>query len=392
MRLKVETKQLPGLFKSISVAYGPVKKNRNLYIHLVMIRFNSTKSVVAALSATVMSLSVLSGCRNKDTATLMAPAKVDVAVMDGGGSGYAGKVYSGTVDSDQSSIVSFSVPGTITKLYVKVGQKVGKGQLLAQVKSESLVDASNIAQAELEEARDAYQRMKKLHDANALPDIKWVEVQSKLKQAENAAALGRRAVGDASLHSPIAGYVSEKLSDEGQTVIAAQPVMRIVNIDDMQIAISVSEDEISDFGDDCMAAVTFDALDSLEVKGRLSRKGVVADPLTRSYTVKFGIPNPDGKILPGMIGSVKVFKDKEEGTKSRDASFILPSQAVLLASDNRQFVWMVKDGRAVRKFVTADEFSSDGVLVKNGLSRGDSVIVAGMQKVSTGTEVSATVK
>lgn len=352
-----------------------------------MTRFNFPGPINASLSVMAMMAIILSGCSNHDKATVMPPAKVKIAVVSGQSFSEGGS-YSGTVDSDESSTVSFSVPGTITKLYVQTGEKVSKGQLLARVKSESLVNASNIAQAELEEAQDAYRRLKKLHDANALPDIKWVEVQSKLKQAENAAALSSRAVGDAALYSPINGYIAEKFSDEGQTVIAAQPIFKVVNLEDMTVAISVPEEDISSFDKGCTAMVTFDALDSLKITGKLNQKGVVADPFTRSYTVKFSIPNPGGKVLPGMIANVTPDCETPSDTVVSSVSFELPSQAVLLGADNRQFVWVVKNGKAMRKFVTANEFSSSGVTVKSGLQRGDSVIVAGMQKVSTGTEVS----
>ena len=336
---------------------------------------------------TIMALMALNGCKNHDKETVTPPAKVEVKVMGDNTQGGDGRLFSGTTESAESSTVSFSVPGTATRSYVNVGDKVSKGQLLARIKDQSLVNTNNIAQAELEEARDAYRRLKKLHDANALPDIKWVEVQSKLKQAENAAALAGRAVGDASLYSPITGYVSEKMMDDGQTVIAAQPVMRIVNLNDMRIAISVPEQEISNFNDGCAASITVGGVDSMRLQGRLVQKAVVADPLTRSYTVKFSIPNPDDKILPGMIGTVAVNGCSADSIHFQTSSFVLPSQSVLLDSDSRQFVWVVKNGKAMRRFITSDQFTHDGVMV-NGLSRGDSVIVAGMQKVSTGTEVS----
>lgn len=329
----------------------------------------------------------MNGCRKHDRATVMSPVKVDVQVIGDKGAAVIGRTYSGTVESGDISTVSFSVPGTISEIKVQMGQKVSKGQLLARVKSESLVNAANISDAELEEARDAYRRLKKLHDAHALPDIKWVEVQAKLEQAENAAALARRAVGDASLYSPISGYVSEKLAEDGQTVIAAQPVLRIVGLEDMRISISVPEEEIAGFSDGLTGTVAFDGLDSMKITGKLIQKAVVADPFTRTYAVKFSIPNPGGRILPGMIGYVSV--DKVDRSEIRDSVFVLPSQAVLLDSDNRQFVWIAKDGRAARRYVDSDELSDKGVIVRSGLSCGDSVIVAGMQKVGTGTRVSA---
>lgn len=341
------------------------------------------------LSGSICLTGALSACSHHDKAVVQGPVRVDVKVVGNQVTDAASRSYSGTVESADASTVSFSVPGTITKIYVEEGQKVTKGQLLAQIKSESLVNSRNIAQAELEEARDAYQRLKKLHDADALPEIKWVEIQAKLKQAENAAALANRGVSDATLRSPINGYVSQKFANDGQTVVPAEPIVKIVDLNDLQIAISVPENEISAFGPSTKATITFNIDDIPAITGKIGQKSVVADPLTRSYTVKLDISASDGKILPGMIGSVAVEGLNSDTTATRTSEIILPSQAVLLSSDNHQFVWVVKDGKAMRKFVEANELSADGVTVKSGLTPGDSVIVAGMQKVSTGTDVTA---
>lgn len=332
---------------------------------------------------------IVAGCAKKEKATVAGPVRVEVEVVGSGDSRTTGRNYSGTVGSAYESTVSFSIPGTIKKVYVEEGQKVNKGQLLAQIGSENLINSQNIANAELAEARDAYQRLKKLHDANALPDIKWVEIQSKLEQAENAAELAGRAVGDASIYAPISGYVSRKFADDGQTVVPAEPIVKIVNLNKLQISISVPENDIASFGNATEAKVTFDVADNLTIKGKMGQKSVAADPLTRSYTVKFDLDDSGGKILPGMIGTVEVDAQPSDSTVMKPMTFTLPSQAVLLSADNRQFVWTVKDGKANRKYVVADELSADGVTVKSGLVPGDSVIVAGMQKVSTGTEVTA---
>lgn len=350
-----------------------------------MIRLSQSQRTL--LSGTIALTVMLTGCKNHDNATTEGPVRVNVEVVGGNKTDTGDALYSGTVQASEESTVSFSVPGTITKVYVEEGQKVAKGQILAQIKSESLMNSRNIAQAELEEARDAYQRLKKLHDADALPDIKWVEIQSKLKQAENAAALADRAVTDASIHAPISGYVSQKFASDGQTVIPAEPVVKIVNLNSLQVAISVPENEISSFGPKTSAVIKFDVDGNPEVIGKIGNKSVVADPLTRSYTVKFDIDGANGKILPGMIGNVSVEGLTNDSTETKTTEVTLPAQAVLLSSDNHQFVWIVKNGKALRKEVVADELSANGVTVRSGLAQGDSVVVAGMQKVSTGTKV-----
>lgn len=331
-------------------------------------------------------LMALSSCGlKKEKITQSAPVKVDImAVKDR----FVGdtQTYSGTVQAGDGSEVSFSVPGTIKGIYVTPGQKVTKGQLLAELNSESLHNAANVALATLEEARDAYTRLQKLHDAGALPDIKWVEMQSKLKQAENAYDMARRALKDAQIYSPVTGVVAEKLTDVGQTVIPAMPVLRVVSLGDIKVEISVPETDIAAMKPGRKASIAFDALDGASRPAVLSEQGVVANPLSRAYDVKFRVTNADGQLRPGMLCTVTL--EPLEQADSASEAIVLPPQSVLLSADNRNFVWTAKDGKATRKFVEIAAMTADGLVVKSGIQPGDSVIVAGMQKVSEGSAIS----
>ena len=323
----------------------------------------------------------------KEGPTVAPPVKVTVMEVTENNIS-KGMEFSGTVSSAETTTVSFSVAGTITDLYAKEGQKVSKGELLGKVRDGEYLNAYNIARAQLAEAQDGYERLKKLHDANALPDVKWVEIQQKLEQAENAAEMAKRTLEDANLHSPASGTVTQKFADVGQTVMPVQPIYEIVATNDLTIDIPVSENEIGNFNIGEKAKVRITAAGNEEIEGKVTQKSVSADPLTRSYTVKISIPSMDGKILPGMIGSVEFESDEKLKDETQMTGVSLPSQAVLLNEDNRWFVWVVKDSVAERRFVTVDELVAKGVIVKTGLHPGDKVIVAGMQKVGSGCRVS----
>lgn len=330
---------------------------------------------------------VIASCHKKQessVATPPPPVKVKVVEI-GAASSSPGRQYSGTVSSSATTTLSFPVGGTITDLYAKEGQKVAKGQLLGKVRNGEYLNAYNIAKAQLAEARDAYERLKKLHDANALPDIKWVEIQQKLAQAENAEEMARRAFNDANLHSPAAGTVTRKFADVGQTVLPVEPIYEIVSTDELTIDVSVSENEIGNFVTGQKASVVLESMANNPIQGKVTGKTIVADPLTRAFTVKVGLPNKDGKILPGMIGNVTFSPSSEEAPASM--GYVLPSQAVLLSSNNRLFVWVVEDSVARRRFVVADELVADGVEILEGLEPGDLVITEGIQKVGNGTRV-----
>ena len=335
-------------------------------------------------------LSLFTACKkDKDAMTPPPPVKVTVEVVSPYNS-EAGRSYTGTVNAETTTSVSFAVPGTITRLNFSEGQKVAKGQVLGTVRNADYANSYNMAQAELAEAQDAYERMKKLHDANALPDIKWVEIQQKLKQAENAAEISKRALDDATLISPVTGVVNRKLADVGQNVMPVEPVYEIVSADNLTIDISVPENEIGKIKVGDPVKVIFNDKSLGEKDCKVTMKAVVADPLTRAYTVKIAVPSEKGQVLAGMLGTVQFKETTSPATDSLYASKAvasLPTQAVLLDFDNRNFVWVVKNSKATRRFVVADELVTNGVLVTSGLEHGDSVIIAGMQKVSEGTPV-----
>ncbi len=334
------------------------------------------------LSAVILGASLSSCGLKKEKSTVIPPVKVEVMAA-AGDSLSASRQYAGTIQSGDGADMRFTVAGTLKAIYVEPGQKVSKGQLLAEIDAATLQNVAQAAEATLAQAQDAYARLKKLHDANALPDIQWVEVQSKLRQAENSADIARRAVGDARIYSPVNGIVSEKLADIGQTVAPAVPVVKIVSIGDVKVSISVPETEIAIMRPGTKAVISSDALSSGSLEALLTEQGVVANPLSRTYDVKFKVSNQTGELRPGMLCTVEVAAP----AVSHSSPVILPPGCVLLSADNRQFVWLATKGRAERRFVETGKLLPEGIEISSGIMPGDTVIVAGMQKVCNGTNI-----
>ncbi len=331
-----------------------------------------------------ISASVISGCGNKHEEKQSGRPPVRVKSLTVGSAGVQEfSSYSGTVEEETGTVVSFSTAGTIRTLTVNEGHSVKKGQLIGTLDDGSLRKAYDIAKATLDQAKDAYERMRILHESNSLPDIKWVEVQSKLSQAESAAEIARIALNDAKLYSPVSGTVSEKMVSVGQTVAPGQPVAKLVDIHSVKVSISIPENEIENFREGTAAIITTNAAPEHAYNGVLVEKGVSANPLSRSYPVKYRVGNPDGKLLPGMICDVKV----EKAVSSE--GIILPLGSVMLSADNRNYVWLDSAGTARRRDVITGTMLPEGVVIESGLRSGDKVIVSGMDKVSQGMKVTS---
>lgn len=312
------------------------------------------------------------------------PVRVKVMSANQSASGSTSDAFSGTVEAGSSTTPGFSVAGTITRMAVAEGQHISKGQLIATVDGASLRNAYDIAQASLREAQDAYSRMKKLHDANALPDMQWVSVQEKLKQAEATAAIARTEMNDANLYSPISGVVAHKLADVGQTAAPGMPIVEIMDVGTLKVKISVPESDLAKMAVGTNASIT---AGGHTYNGKLLEKGVAANSLSRNYDVKFLVTNPDSNLLPGMICSVALDGVSPSSDTQQSTEIVLPPKAVMLDFNNDSYVWIVKNGLARTQRVNVEGLDSRGIIISGGISASDSIIVEGQQKLSTGLKV-----
>ena len=309
------------------------------------------------------------------------------------------------------------------QLNIAEGQSVAAGQLVAVLDATTLgylVSASSatvgqaqaavgqahvgLAQAEKSAAQafDAYKRMKLLHDNGSLPEIKWVEVQTRYQQAQDAVNQVRQQVSQAEaavqtakaqknislknlhytrLYAPSSGYISKKFTEVGQNIAPAQPVAMLVDIRQVKVKISVPEDEIARVRLGQTLRFTVSSLPGKSFTARVTEKGVAADPITRSYEVKALADNADRKILPGMVCDVYAQQ------ASPTAAFTLPANIIQIDVDNRPFVWTVVGGVARKTSVMLGESVGDNVQIVGGLSSKDRIIVEGQQKVSNGMKV-----
>lgn len=298
------------------------------------------------------------------------------------GNDYRLKPYVGQAEANTSTSVSFPTAGTLGRVYVEEGQAVKAGQLLAEINPTLLQKALQSAEALLSQARDAYDRMKYLHETNSLPEIQWVETQSKLSQAQSAYDIARKNLEDCRLLAPISGVVGRKFVQTGETVMPAQPVMTVLDINKVKVNVSIPEKEIGGIHADTECGVYVAALDGASFKGGRIVKSVQSDPMTHTYPISIHVDNPGGRLLPGMVCDVTF---GQTGTPALS----VPITAVMAGTGDSRYVWVMENGTAKRKDIRTGMAYGGRIVVTEGLQAGDSVIVKGMQKLSNGSKVSA---
>ena len=336
------------------------------------------KKVHFAIAAVV--LIALCGCGEKKKTAAEQTVRVKVQQIQAETvNGEQG--FSGTIEESSGTSLSFAVTGTIKKIHVSAGQMVAAGQLIAELDPTTLQNAYTIAKTSLEQAQDTYNRMKELHDAGSLPEMQWISIENQLKSAMASEAMSKKSLNDTKLYAPFSGYIASRDGEIGQNAIPGSPIVKLVNIGSVKVKISVPENEVQRIAKGSSMKIIVPALSNREFSGRVTERGVSADPRSRTYEVKATIQNPGSQLLPGMI--CQAFTNYMLGS----TGVFVPAYLVQLDGDNKTFVWVVNSGKAVKREITINNETAQGVQVSGGLSAGDQIIVAGQQKVSNGMKV-----
>ena len=334
--------------------------------------------MVKALAVTSLVLTGCTGGKKNAQVETNGPVGVETMKVSQTSVSVTG-VFSGTVEEKKRTQLSFATAGTVRTMNVRLGDRVEKGQLIGTLDDTSAQSTYAGARASLVQAEDAYRRMKELHDKGSLPEIRWVEVQSKLDQARSMEALARKALEDCRLLAPFGGVIAGKNGEAGQNVVPGMAVAQLVSSTGQQVKIAVPEAEIGSVAVGQKALVTVPALDGKTYRATVAERGVTADAFSRSYEVKLRVDEADNALLPGMVTNVSLL------SSDRRQAYVIPARIVQLDEQNRSFVWVANGGKAEKRIITCGEFAGDGVVVAAGLSEGDRVIVRGQQKVCNGT-------
>ncbi len=320
------------------------------------------------------------GCSSNHRTYQLNPMRVNTMVIEPS-CDIDARVYVGTIEESASAALSFAVPGTISRMYVDEGDKVVKGKLLAELDPTSVRQSYEAAKATLEQAEDACKRLKILYDGNSLPEIKWVEAQTRLSQAQSAFRIAEKNLGDTRLVAPFSGVIGKRRLSAGENAMPGIPVVTLFDIDKVKVRFSVPESEIASLSVDSRVGVRVAALNDRQFEAEKIEKGAVANAATHTYDVRASMDNDKRELLPGMVCNVEV--SPANGIEE----IAIPLRALQKSGNGKSFVWKVQGDSVVRSEVVTNRLVNNGVAVSEGLAKGDRIVIDGMQKIGQGSKV-----
>lgn len=293
-----------------------------------------------------------------------------------------------------SSMVPFLVAGRVLQVLPREGERVGQGQTLAVLDSDSLRHALEGAHAQVEaarasaeQARQEYQRMKQLFDADSLAPNDFAKftaaneaTRQQLLQAQAAEAVAAKNLRDARLEAPIAGYVARRMVEPGATVAPGQPAFEIARMDPVEVNVGVPETDIRLVKIGQAATVSVPALPGRTFQGKVNVVNVSSDPATRTYMTRITVPNREQDLKVGMVAEVGI-------TGSQKVDMIcLPLTAIVRDAQGatQVFQYFPDQGRVFSKRVEVGSVLGTTVQIRSGLSGDETVVAAGQQALRNG--------
>lgn len=306
--------------------------------------------------------------------------------------------FSGKVKAAETSNLSFAVSGTVDSVAVKLGEQVKEGQVLAVLDREPFRLDVQAAQASLEKAKAEHREKKQEFERNKDLFQKGWMTRVAMEQAQTAVStalsdvnyatsklnLAKRNLDNATLRAPFGGVVGERDVEAHTDVTAGQRIFAI-NVDGvMDVSISLPEGVIGDIRIGMPASVRINAIEGLNIAGRVTEIGAVAGA-GNVFPVSVSLLDVPAGLRAGMTAEVSLVTAAEAHTEG-----VLVPLAAIAPGDTQSkgYVYVFEDATStVRKMPVEASGARDNLIAVRGVNVGDVVAVAGVTFLRDGLKV-----
>jgi len=289
------------------------------------------------------------------------------------------RAVAGRVEPARTVDIAFQVPGQIISLYVEPGDRIGEGDVIAELDQADFDLAVDRAQASFDLAKSEFERANSLAERGVAADARLDTARAQFAQADVALREARRRLSQTRIVAPFDAIVARTFVEEYVNVTSAAPVARLQDVSETRIMISLPEELAAIAGsapDGFDIVSSFPAVPGYTAPLVLRSFATDADPTAQTYDVEFAITGDiDPRLLPGMTAEVRI-SIAAEGDHQQ--SVIVPVSAVDTTSRTEPSIWIYEDqsGQVARRTVRLGLPINDEIVVLDGL-KGDELVVSG---------------
>jgi RND family efflux transporter MFP subunit len=324
------------------------------------------------------------------------PLPVTVSVA-GAAVGASEARYGGAIKADASVDVAFRMSGVVDHVTqvrgadgrmrtLQDGDRVRRGDVLARLRQNEFRDQVSDAEASLRQAQADYERASQLYENRSVSKAEYDAAYARYTAGRAKQSQAAISLSDATLRSPIDGVILRRAVEVGSLAGPSAPAFTVADTRIVKVVFGVPDIVVASLRLGETLAIQAEAIPGEMLQGRITRISPSADPNSRVFEVEAALPNPDGRMKVGMLATLRL------GGDAPDVGISVPLAAVVRpAGDSAGYaVYVVRDSATATarlRRVTLGETSGNQIAVREGLAKGERVIVRGATIVADGQPV-----
>ena len=271
----------------------------------------------------------------------------------------------------------------ITAVYVKMGDEVTQGQVLATLDQKSAQLQYDSTKLQYDEALKNLNNTKALYEIGAVSKNDYESLETQVKGLEISLEGLQMSLDNLNVTAPISGSIVSVSAEVGSYASASSSMFTISDTSTLEISVGISEGNVNKIAVGDQVSVRIPTLDNAVYAGRIVEIGKVMDTNSKSYPIRIALDNQDGQFLSGMYAEVSITTDQVADC------LVVPVDAITYRTDE-QIVMVVVDGKAEERVIETGVNDGDYYVVTEGLAAGDEVIVKGNVDLVNGEKVTVT--
>jgi RND family efflux transporter MFP subunit len=293
----------------------------------------------------------------------------------------------GNVQTKKNIIIYPEMAGTLHRVYVKEGQKVNKGQILAKIDDGGMSQQVAQLQIQADLAKTTFERQERLWKQKIGSEIQYLQTKSNYEAQQEAVNQLKSQLAKTTVRAPFSGVIDDVITEQGTVVAPSQSqLFRIVNLNQMYIETDVPESYLQQVTVNKKVLVDFPVLGKT-IDAKIRQTGNFINPENRTFKVEIAVSNRDKSIKPNLTAKLKI------NDYTNEKALLIPQSIISENANGDQYIYVVNDkkntteGIATRVIIKTGKTQGDVIEVLKGIENGTEIIQEGARSVKNGQEV-----
>ncbi|MDD4404075.1 MAG: efflux RND transporter periplasmic adaptor subunit [Parabacteroides sp.] len=282
--------------------------------------------------------------------------------------------FTATVEANVTNKISPQMALRIDRMFAEIGDRVKKGQKLAQMDQSTLIQAK----VQLENTEAEFKRLDELYKIGGASKSQWDGQKTALEVAKTNF---KNLAENTQLLSPISGIVTARNYDNGDMFSMGTPIFTVEEIRPVKLLVNISETYYTQVKKGMPVDVKLDVYGNEVFTGKISLIYPTIDPQTRTFPVEIKVVNNDERVRPGMFSRITI----NFGAKN---NVVVPDQSIVKQSGSGdRYIYVYKDGKVSYNKVELGRRMGNKYELISGVENGAQVVVTGQSRLNNGMEV-----